>query len=103
MVHWIACVVGDLCAEMSIKNCTLFTNVRLRGKSIVTASNVPNGPQAVRLCKTILGRDRIPYDWKHEMVQNPTFVSPAVIVVTYNVNISNATVGAYDERLLGTG
>jgi hypothetical protein len=35
------------------------------------------------------------------MVQNPTFVSPALIVVTSNVNISNATMGAYDEGPLG--
>jgi hypothetical protein len=55
MVHWIASVVVDLCAEMSVKNCTLFTNAHLKGKSLVTASDVDvMTSQAVRLFCTIL-------------------------------------------------
>jgi phage/plasmid-associated DNA primase len=40
MVHWIASIMDDLCEEMSVKNCTLFTNARLKGKSLVTVSDV---------------------------------------------------------------
>nr|YP_636365.1 hypothetical protein StpuCp001 [Staurastrum punctulatum]AAX45780.1 hypothetical protein [Staurastrum punctulatum] len=65
---------GNLAAEISFKNCTLLTNAHLKGKSLSTASDVDTlMPEAVRLFKTILRRDRVPYDWKNEMVQNLSF------------------------------
>nr|YP_636462.1 hypothetical protein StpuCp099 [Staurastrum punctulatum]AAX45775.1 hypothetical protein [Staurastrum punctulatum] len=63
MVSWIASIVVDPCAEMYGKNCTLFPNARLKGKYLMNASDVDvMTPEAERLCKTILGRDRIPSD-----------------------------------------
>ena len=97
-VNWLISVTGSLAAEMVVKNVSLFTNARLRGKSLIVISDGDNlNPEVIKLIKNITGRDRISYDWKHEMLMKSTFVSSAVVVVTSNLSLANSMLTVYDE------
>ena len=100
-VNWLKGITGSMAVEMVIKNMTLFTNARLKGKSLLIISDGDNvNYEAINLLKKILGRDSISYDWKHEMLVSSTFVSHGVVVVTSNQNVANAMVGVYDEGFI---
>jgi len=97
-MNWLIGIVQSLAAEMVIKQISLFTNARLKGKSLILISDGDNlNADAIRLIKMVTGRDEVPFDWKYQNLPKATFVSFAVLVVTSNLSLANALVGQYDE------